>query len=145
MTIIIQGLANLIIEHEGEEPSTHILNLLKKIVLPKQITRSIVVKYIRKAICNRSWYKLKLEEKVLLKLTSQVIVKVKSPVLKKILEDIFIKIELASIKGQALYYGLLIALKNRLFEIKNLLSNVKKILFIGISYLNNPPWYRVYG
>ena len=145
MTIIIQGLANLITEYEEREPSTHILNLLKKIILPKQITRSVVMKYIRKAICNRSWYKLKLEERILLKLTSQVIVKVKSSVLEKILEDIFIKIELASIKGQALYYGLLIALKNQLFEIKKLPSNVNKILFIGISYLNNPPWYRVYG
>jgi len=145
MTLIAQGLALLTLTYTNNKPHQIALTLLKKLLLPKEITRMIIRKYIRKAINNHSWYKLRPEEKILLKLASKIVVKVKSPALKKVLENIFIKIEFASIKAQALYYGIIITLTNPLNKIKETLNNIKQLLYLGISYLNNPPWYKIYG
>jgi len=117
---------------------------LTKILLPKKITQTQIRKYIRKALANRVWHILTKMERSLLWLTSKIVPTVKSPVLKKIIQQILLKIELATTKGKALYYGILILIK-KLKRIEEIVQNLIETLYIGLSYINNPPTYRIYG
>jgi len=117
---------------------------LTKILLPNKITQTHLRKYIRKALANRVWHILTKLERSLLWLTSKIISTVKSPVLKKIIQQILLKIELATTKGKALYYGILILIK-KLKKIEEIIQNIIETLYIGLSYINNPPTYRIYG
>jgi len=117
---------------------------LIKILLPKQITQAHLRKYIRKALANKSWHLLTKLERSLLWLTSKIVSTVKSPILKKIVQQILLKIELAATKGKALYYGILILIK-KLRKIEEIVQNLTYTLYTGLSYINNPPTYRIYG
>lgn len=138
---------------EAEEQLLHVHNvareLVSRLLLPKTLTRSILQKYIRKAIQNRSWFKLSQLQRALIYTASKIVEKVKSPILRQLLEEILLTIELATTKGQALYYGTILLTKQAPHLIKQLLTQTKqllaKILFLGINYLNNPPIYRLYG
>jgi len=118
--------------------------ILSRILLPKRYTCEILKKYIRKALINKSWYTLSRTERLLLWLTSKIVSIVKSPTLKRVIDEIVLKIELASLKGKALYYGVLLLIK-RLRRVEEILENIVEVLYTGISYINNPPLYRVYG
>jgi len=117
---------------------------LTKILLPKRITQAYLRKYIRKALANKSWHLLTRLERSLLWLTSKIVSKIKSPILKKIIQQILLKIELATTKGKALYYGILILIK-KLRKIEEIVQNLTYTLYTGLSYINNPPTYRIYG
>ena len=117
---------------------------LTKILLPKRITQAYLRKYIRKALANKSWHLLTKLERSLLWLTSKIVSTVKSPILKKIIQQILLKIELATTKGKALYYGILILIK-KLRKIEEIVQNLTYTLYTGLSYINNPPTYRIYG
>ncbi len=146
MTLLAQALT------VGEQLSSlHMLarNLTSRLLLPQILTRKVLQKYLRKAIQNRSWYQLSQLQRALLYTASKTVHKVKSPVLRQILEEILLTIELASTRGQAIYYGLIILIKKSPNMLQTLLSKTKqllgKLLFLGISYLNNSPMYRIYG
>lgn len=144
LTIIVAGLA----EKLGEGLGQHIIEKAKAIVaniiLPREITGRIIEKYIRKAILNRTWYTFPRETKVLLMLTKH-LPKIKSLTLTRILREIFLKIDLATTRGKAYLYGVIIAMQNTLLSLEELLKNTKRLLTIGIFYLNNPLHYRIYG
>ena len=129
---------------EKSKLDKEIKETLTKILLPKQITHPHLRKYIRKALANRSWHILTKLERSLLWLTSKIVPTVKSPVLKKIIQQILLKIELATTKGKALYYGILLSLK-KARKIEEIVQNLVETLYIGLSYINNPPTYRIYG
>jgi len=127
-----------------EKVDDKIKETLTKILLPKQITQTHLRKYIRKALANRSWYLLTQLERSLLWLTSKIVPTIKSPILKKIVQQILLKIELTTTKGKALYYGILLLLK-KAKKIEETVKNLVETLYIGLSYINNPPTYRIYG
>ncbi|MDK6027914.1 hypothetical protein QPL79_00845 [Ignisphaera sp. 4213-co] len=70
---------------------------------------------------------------------------VKSSTLKSILLNIFLEIELCTVRGKALFYGIILTMKNCVEKAINIVRDFGKILYTGISYLNNPPMYRIYG
>lgn len=129
---------------EKEKLDGKIKETLSKILLPNKITQTHMRKYIRKAIANRTWHTLTKLERSLLWLTSKIVLTIKSPILNKLIKQILLKIELASTKGKALYYGILILIK-KLKKIEETIKNLTETLYIGLSYINNPPTYRIYG
>lgn len=145
MGLIVSGLAEL---HEvglGEELISKAKELLSKILLPKTITNKVVDMYVRKALRVGVWRFLKQESKALLHLTRKKVTVVKSLTLKSILLKLFLEIELHTFKGKALFYGIILAMRKPMHKLNELLKNIPQLLTIGISYLNNPPIYRIYG
>ena len=138
---------------ESIEASSHIheiaRGIVSRILIPSTLTRSILQKYVRKAMRNRSWYRLPRLKRALLYAASKTIDGVRSRTLRNLLEEILLEIELAGTMGRAIYYGVIILMKQTPTLIKTLLHKTKqlldKLLFLGISYLNNPPIYRAYG
>ncbi len=132
----------------GEGLGQHIMEKAKtivaEIILPQEITGKTITKYIRKAIQNHIWYTLPKETKILLKLT-QYLPRIRSPVLIRILREIFLRIELATTRGKAYLYGVILVMQNTFYKFEELLKNTKRILTLGIFYLNNPLQYRIYG
>jgi len=129
---------------EKSKLDKEIKETLTKIILPKKITQTHLRKYIRKALTNRSWHLLTKLERSLLWLTSKIVPTVKSPTLRKTIQQILLKIELATTKGKALYYGILILIKKPR-KIEEIVQNLTYTLYTGLSYINNPPTYRIYG
>ncbi|MCY0867653.1 MAG: hypothetical protein OWQ48_00245 [Desulfurococcus sp.] len=141
MTLIASSLAEKAVAGFSERILEGAERRVAEILVPRRVTRGVVEKYIRKAIANRSWYTLPRVTRILLLLVRR-LPRVKSPVLTGILREIFLKVELASLKGRAILYGILVALGGRLTEI---LGNVKRLLTLGLFYLNQPVHYRIYG
>jgi len=129
---------------EKSKLDKEIKETLTKIILPKKITQTHLRKYIRKALANRSWHILTKLERSLLWLTSKIVPTVKSPTLRKTIQQILLKIELATTRGKALYYGILILIKKPR-KIEEIVQNLTYTLYLGLSYINNPPTYRIYG
>ncbi len=144
MTVLEAGLAELSGEGLGQQITGKAREILGQIILPKEITRQTIEKYIRKAIQTHAWYRLEKIDKAILILTRK-LPRIKSPMLKSILYRIFLEIEMCTTRGKALFYGIIISMHNTLDKLHELLGNVSRLLTIGLFYLNNPPMYRVYG
>jgi len=114
---------------------------LREAVDPGVIDRAVVERYIRKAVRTGAWRSLSYESRSLL-LASRFLPRVRSPVLKSIILDIMASIELYTTRGKAVFYGVLVALKQGLV---NVLSNLKRIITLGIAYLNLPDLWRTLG
>ncbi|MET1160150.1 MAG: hypothetical protein ABWW65_04235 [Thermoprotei archaeon] len=127
-----------------ESVREYIERLIMEKFLPDNISPRVIEKYIRKAIQSRIWYYLSRVDRALLILTRR-LPRIKSPVLKQVLKKIFLEIELYTIRGKALFYGLLIAMKNPIYKLEEIIHNIKRIITIGIQYLNNPQIYRIFG
>lgn len=125
-----------------------IREFIEKLIMEKflsdNITPRMIERYIRKALQSRVWYYLSQVDKAILILTRRLL-RIKSPVLKQVLKKIFLKIELYTIRGKALFYGLLIAMVNPLYRLEEVIHNIKRVIILGIQYLNNSPIYRIYG
>ncbi len=124
-------------------------HVASEVLIPKTITSHLLRKYVRKAIQNRVWHKLPQVSRALLYLASKIVYKVKSPLLLKILREIILTIELETVRGKAVYYGTLMLIRQEPKLVGKIVAKAKtmfnKILFLGISYLNNPPIYRIFG
>lgn len=96
----------------------------------------------RKALRLGLWGFLEPEKRALILVLRRWVGRVKSPVLIKILEEIYVEIELNTFRGRALFYGVLVALRSGLLEV---LESLKFLLYLGISYLSNPPLFRFLG
>ncbi len=118
--------------------------LLAKMILPKRVTGEVIGKYVRKAIRVGAWKYLKQESRALLILTRRWRL-IKSPTLKSILYRLFLEIELYTLRGKALFYGIILAMKNTIYKLQEVLKDYSKLLTLGIFYLNNPITYRIYG
>ncbi len=127
-----------------EETSDNVLKLMSEVLLPKKITSAVIQSYIRRALRNRTWFTLPRTEKALLKAASRVVKVVKSRMLAEALRRIFLKIDLGTLRGRAIYYGFIILAKTTK-ELRSLAGRVRQALIIGINYLNNPPLYRHLG
>ena len=142
--VLEAGLADLMEEGLGQQITCRAKELLAQIILPKKITSQVIEKYIRKAFRVHAWPQLKRMEKALLILTRRLSM-IRSPILKSILHKIFLEIELHTIRGKALFYGIIISMKNTMHKLHELLKNTSRLLTIGLFYLNNPMHYRIYG
>ena len=105
------------------------------------ITRKTIEHYLRKAYRTSAWRRLPAVSRALLK-ACRYLPLVKSDVLKNILLKIMIDIELYTTRGRAVYYGVLYALRLGLIEA---LNSFKKLIALGISYMNLPSWLKVLG
>jgi len=114
---------------------------LREAVDPGIIDKAIIERYIRKAVRTGAWRSLSYESRSLL-LASRFLPRVRSPVLKNIILDIMASIELYTIRGKAVFYGALVALKQGLASV---LSNLRRIITLGIAYLNLPDLWRILG
>ncbi len=141
MSLIATGLAELLGREVDQDLVSKAKIILGKLILPKKVTGEVIEKYIRKALRTGAWRNLKPISRALL-IVARRFKLIKSPVLKHLLYSIFIEIELYTIKGKALFYGIILAVKNSL---THLIKSINTLLYLGISYLNNPPWYRIYG
>jgi len=144
MSLLIARLAEVGMETIGGSIADRAKDLLAKLLLPREISGKIIDRYIRKALRTNSWRALKPENRALL-LALRRWRSIKSPTLKSILYRVFLEIELHTLRGKALFYGIILAMKNYIHRLEEILRDMAKLLAIGISYLNNPPIYRVYG
>jgi len=135
----------LLITHFGEGKFLLAKKLLARITLPTTINKDVIKKYIKKSLRTKVWRTLKPEQRALLIALLRWGGEIKSTLLKKILEEIFLEIELHTLRGKAIFYGLLLCMKKKLFPLTELLQNISRAIVIGISYLNNPLTCRPYG
>jgi len=114
---------------------------LREAIDPGVIDKAIIERYIRKAVRTGAWRSLSHESRSLL-LASRFLPRIKSVVLKSIILDIMASIELYTIRGKAVFYGVLVALRQGLASV---LSNLRRIITLGIAYLNLPDLWRTLG
>lgn len=105
------------------------------------LTRKLIECYLRKAYRTGAWRKLPVVSQAILR-ACRFLPLVKSVVLKNILLKIMIEIELCTTRGKAVYYGVLYALRHGLLEA---LRSFKKLIVLGISYMNSPSWLKILG
>jgi hypothetical protein len=118
----------------------------KELVIPKVITKDLIASYVKKAIRIRVWFSLNPYQRALLKaLTLSKVYIIRSSVLKGLVSELLVVIERGTLKGKALWYGLLIALSKCRYLGQELLFRIETLLYLGINYLNNPPIFRPYG
>lgn len=141
MTIITLAWSSL----QGEGISRGHVELARRLVveylLPGEINRDVVEHYVRKALRSNAWTRLKRESRALL-LATRSLKTIKSRVLRGILEEIFLEIELSTLRGRAVFYGVLLALRQGLIHI---LGDIKRIITLGVGYLNLPLPWRILG
>ncbi|MEL9998445.1 MAG: hypothetical protein QXH99_08145 [Sulfolobales archaeon] len=129
----------------GVSNVVEVTSKFKELVLPRVITRDLIISYVRKALRTRIWFSLSPYQRALLKaLTLSRVYVVRSRVLKELITELLLIIERGTLKGKALWYGLVIAL-NMCKYLKSIVLNVETLLYLGINYLNNPPIFRPYG
>ncbi len=120
--------------------------LLARALVSQPLTPHIVSTYLRKAFRSGAWKTLSPEERALLIFISRYWRReIRSKTLVEILKRIAMKIELSTLRGRALLYGLAEYVRRGLGTIADALRNIGTLLWLGISYLNNPPMYRIYG
>lgn len=141
--VVGDGLKDLQIpQHLLKRVGEEFFRLLEKELLPRIIDESVARYYTMKAVRLGVWRYLSAESRALLRAVAAWGGAVKSKVLSGILREIFLLVELETLKGKALLYGALVALGSGL---QGLLTYTKTLLCLGISYLNNPPIFRFLG
>lgn len=143
MTLLAEAVA-------GEVASTaldsEVREALREVVPPRVIRGEVIGRYLRKALRNGVWRLLTRSERALLWLSSRIVTVVKSPLLADALKRLFVEIELGCVRGRALYYGLIVAVRSGMFgSVREALRDLQAVLCLGISYINNPPVFRSYG
>jgi len=128
----------------GEASSESLKEALARMLIPNTITNAVIEKYFRKAARTGAWRALPREAKALLLASRKTVRRVRSATLARILREIFVRIELTTLKGRALYYGLLILSRRLGSIVKALKEGYLALLYAGISYLNNPPMFRIF-
>jgi len=121
---------------------SRVKGLLRGFLLPEVIDSDVIEVYVRKALRVGVWRFMSPESRALMRALARWRGVVKSRVLKELVEALLLEIELCSLRGRAVLYGLIIALKEGLTHV---VRSVKKLMCLGISYLSNPPLYRYYG
>ncbi|MEM1900193.1 MAG: hypothetical protein QXN90_06530 [Zestosphaera sp.] len=125
-----------------QDTSHTIKQLILRELPPAGFTSDVIEKMFKKAVRLKIWKNLKPEVRALILALRKWKNKINSPILKTILEEIYVEIELNTLKGKALLYGVTIALRDGLLEV---IQSVKSLLCLGISYLSNPPLFRFLG
>ncbi len=111
---------------------------LTKTLLPK-LNCGVIRRCVLKAIRLGVWRFISPESRALLRALTFWRGVIRSESLKRVVRELLLYIELNTIRGSAILYGLLITLRK---ESKAVVDSVDKLLLLGISYLNNPPIFR---
>lgn len=141
---LASGLLRLLEERLDPQAASAAAEAVSRLLLPRRMDGRTVEGYVRKAMRLGVWRRLRHEARALL-LALRGWGPVRSPTLREVLRRILLEIELAGLKGRALFYGALMALRGALRGLRELLARPAYLLALGISYLNTPPMYRVYG
>ena len=141
MTFLASAWRELVENAVNEDAVLLARNTVSRFLVPSRVTREIVMYYIRKALRSCAWWRLKQESRALL-LASRSLLVFRSPTLLSILREIFLEIELYTLRGKAVFYGVLVALRQGLVEA---LKDLKRLITLGVSYLNLPLMWRVFG
>jgi len=120
------------------------LEVFNRIALPEYITGELISRYVRRAIRLGIWRRLKPESRALLLVARRFTV-LRSPTVTSVVRRLLLEIEVRTLRGRALLYGVLVALRDPFLRLAGVLRDVAKLLVLGISYLNNPPVFRFYG
>jgi hypothetical protein len=121
-----------------------VLEVLNRVALPERITGEVVSRYVRRAMRLGIWRRLRPESRALLLVARRFGV-LRSPVVTSIVRRLLLEVEVHTLRGRALLYGVLIALRDPFLRLAGLLRDATRLLVLGISYLNNPPLLRFYG
>jgi hypothetical protein len=121
-----------------------VLEVLNRVALPERITGEVILRYVRRAVRLGIWRRLRPESRALLLVARRFEV-LRSPVVTSIVRRLLLEVEVHTLRGRALLYGVLIALRDPFLRLAGVLRDVTKLLVLGISYLNNPPLLRFYG
>ena len=140
MTLLALSLATPTPANVGPEA----LEVFNRITLPERITGELISRYVRRAIRLGTWRRLKPESRALLLVARRFTV-LRSPAVTSVVRGVLLEIEVRTLRGRALLYGILIALRDPFLRLAGVLKDVAKLLVLGISYLNNPPVFRFYG
>ena len=141
MNVLMAGSIKLVREEHGQLIVSKVRKLLARMLLPKVVSGEVVSRYVRKAFRVGVWRFLSQECKAILLITRRWGI-IKSPTLKSILYRLFLEIELCTLRGRALFYGILLALKSSVYRLHEVLNDYQRLLALGIFYLNSPPMYR---
>ena len=121
-----------------------VLEVLNRVALPERITGEVVSRYVRRAVRLGIWRRLRPESRALLLVARRFAV-LRSPVVTSIVRRLLLEVEVHTLRGRALLYGVLIALRDPFLRLAGVLRDATRLLVLGISYLNNPPLLRFYG
>jgi len=141
VTIIASAWCELIERGVSRDAVLLAKSTVLELLVPSAVTREAVNYYIRKALRSGAWWRLRRESRALL-LASRFLPVVRSPTLLGILREVFSEIELSTLRGKAVFYGVLLALRQGLREV---LGDFKRLVTLGVGYLNLPVMWRVLG
>jgi len=143
MSIVAARLASLASPLADQRLAERAKEILIDMVLPREIGRALIQRYLRKAFRTGAWRTLAPEARALLLVASRTLSTVRSPTLATLLKRIFVEIELLTFRGRALFTGIILAFKNFASRALEIVRDVTKVLFLGVSYLNTSTLYRV--
>lgn len=138
MTIIASAWYELVEKDLDRDAVIMAKGVVSELLVPSEVTRKTIEHYLRKAIRSGAWSRLQRETRALI-LAARSLPIIKSPVLKNILRGFFLEIELYTLRGRAVFYGVLVASRQGLLDV---LGNLKRLITLGISYLNLPSTWR---
>ena len=141
MTIIASAWCELVEKGVSEDAVILAKSTVAELLLPGKVTRETINYYVRKALRSGAWRRLRQESRALI-LASRFLPVVKSPVLGSILRGVFLEIELFTLRGKAVFYGVLVALRQGLLEA---LKNLERLITLGVGYLNLPVMWKIFG
>jgi hypothetical protein len=141
VTIIASAWCELIERGVSRDAVLLARSTVLELLVPSVVTRETVNYYIRKALRSGAWWRLRRESRALL-LASRFLPVVRSPTLLGILREVFSEIELSTLRGKAVFYGVLLALRQGLREV---LRDLERLVTLGVGYLNLPVMWRVLG
>ncbi|AFK50622.1 hypothetical protein TCELL_0197 [Thermogladius calderae 1633] len=144
MTLVAEGLLKRAVEGLSREVEYRAREVVARVLLPERVDGSVVEKYFRKALRHGAWRRLPAHSRGLLLALRRWGV-VKSPTLRAVLREVFLEIELYTLRGRALFYGAIVALAEGWGRLGELVSKASRLLTLGIFYLNLPTVYRFYG
>lgn len=141
MTLIVSAWCEVLGRSIGDDSLTLAKSIVSKFLVPRDVTMGTLEYYYRKALRSNAWWKLRRESRALL-LASRFLSSIKSPVLLSILRELLLEIELHTFRGKAVFYGVLVALRQGIHEA---LGDLKRLITLGVGYLNLPLMWRILG
>lgn len=140
------SLAPSLAESLSRNPSLLIKEIFQEfieLVVPHRIDRDTVERYYRKAARLGVLHRLDPYDRAFLyslRLWLSKGYRIRSSVLIDIARRVFASIELSSLRGRAIAFGILIAMRRGL---RRVLGNIEDLLILGLQFINMPAMYRI--
>ncbi|ADV64732.1 hypothetical protein Desmu_0413 [Desulfurococcus mucosus DSM 2162] len=144
MTQQPRSLPEAVAEALAAGPVDSVVEYARRVVAEKlvgEVSPGKVSRYIRKALRLGVWGRLRRVSRALLYAVTR-LKAIRSPVLAGIVSEILVEIELASTRGLAVFYGVIVSLKR---GFTCFLGDLRRLVTIGVAYISLPPAFRYYG